>query len=228
MTESTSRRTTLGAVLALAVLVMPTGASAQDADGSPEGDASASPGSEAESSTAPSDDAGGGRLPEPLGECGGAELQILSVEAPFGEPLGTEPTNGSAEVEYLLPDGAVNAFISFSVPDAAGLSLQGSEILKRNPEAPSINPDASYSSGTMTATITGPMLAERTTASVDLVGASEATYAEKWTFNGVDIADFMDPPYAYGEHLDVFLTFELDGSSYSWSSTSSTSDCFVR
>jgi len=224
MTESTSRRTTLGALLAVALLVMPMGAAAQDAGGSPNAGAAASP----VSSSAPSYDAGGGRLPEPLGECGGAELQVLSVEAPFGEPLGTELTNGSLEVEYLLPDGAVNAFISFSVPDAAGLSLQGSEILERNPEAPNINPDASYSSGTMTATITGPEVAQRTTASVDLVGASEATYVEKWTFSGVDMADFMDPPYAYGDHLEVFFTFELDGSSYSWSSTSSTSHCLVR
>jgi hypothetical protein len=216
----------MGSALAMALLAAPLHALAQDADdSSPEGVAtSGAP----EAMSPPPDDSTGGPLPRPLGECGGAELQVLALEAPFGEPLGADLASGMAEVEYRLPEGAVNAFISFNVPDAAGLSLKGSDILERNPEASSIDPDASYSSGTMTATITDPSIAERTTASADLVGASEAVYVEKWGFSGVDLADFMDPPYAHGDQLEIFLAFEFDGSIYSWSSKSSTNDCFVR
>jgi len=228
MMETPSRRSTIGAAIGLALLVMPAGVAAQDAATTGNELTDASPGAEAMSSTTPSDDSAGGRLPGPLGECGGAEFRVASVEAPFGEPLGPELTSGTAEVEYLLPEGAMNAFISLSVPDAAGLSLLGSETLERNTEAPNINPDASYSSDTMTATILDPGVGERTVASVVLVGASEAVYIEKWGFSGVELSDFLDPPYAHGDRLDVFLTFELDGASHSWSSRNTTADCFVR
>ena len=227
MIETTSRRTTIGAMIVLSLLALPTSAAAQNADSTGD-EATTSPSPDAMSSTTPSDDSPGSPLPEPLGECGGAELRVLSIEAPFGEPLGPELSSGSAEVEYLLPDGAMNAFISFGVPDAAGLSLSGSEILERNAEAPNINPDANYSSDTMTATILDPEVGERTVATVDLVGGSEAVYIEKWGFTGVELSDFLDPPYAHGDHLEVFLTFELDGDSYSWSSQNTTADCFVR
>ncbi|MFV2065118.1 MAG: hypothetical protein ACC726_16630, partial [Chloroflexota bacterium] len=182
MTETTSFRTTIGAAIVLALLASSTSAAAQDADNTGD-EAAASPAPEAMSSTMPSDDAADVRLPEPLGQCGGAELRVLSVEAPFGEPLASfeellarEGTNGSAEVEYLLPDGAINAFISFSVPDAAGLSLLGSEILERNPEAPDINPDVRYSNDTVQGMILDPEIAQRTSATADLTVIDEESY----------------------------------------------------
>lgn len=228
MMQTPSRRSAVGAAIVLALLAMPAGVVAQDTETTGNELADASPGAEAMSSTTSTDDSAGSRLPGPLGECGGAEFRVLMVEAPFGEPLGPELASGTAEVEYLLPEGAMNAFISLSVPDAARLSLLGSEILEWNAEAPNINPDASYSSDTMTATILDPKVGERTVASVGLFGASEAVYIEKWGFSGVELSDFLDPPYAHGDHLDVFLTFELDGASHSWSSQNSTADCFVR
>jgi len=235
MMETASHRGAIGAVIVLALLAPTTSAAAQDADSNGDGTTTGSPTPETVSSTTPSVDASGARLPEPPGECGGAELRVLSVDAPFGEPLAPfeellarEGTSGSAEVEYRLPDGAMNAFISFSVPDAAGLSLQGSEILERNPEAPDINPDVHYSNNTMQGTILEPKVAQRTTTVVDLGVVDEESYLGLWAGWGVDPADFVDPPYAHGDHLRVFITFELDGANYSWSSRSSTTDCAVR
>ncbi|MFV2064721.1 MAG: hypothetical protein ACC726_14605, partial [Chloroflexota bacterium] len=114
------------------------------------------------------------------------------------------------------------------VSDAAELSLLGSQILERNPEAPDINPDVRYSNDTVQGTILDPEIAQRTTATVDLSVIDEESYLGLWAGWGVDPADFVDPPYAYGDHLRVFLTFELDGVNYSWSSRSSTTDCLVR
>jgi len=233
MMEPTDHRIAIGATIAFALLALSTSAVAQDADGTSTGSA-ASPQPAAISSTPPPDDVTAGGLPEPLGECGGAELRVLSVEAPFGEPLvpfeellSRDGTSGNAEVEYLLPDGAVNAFISFSVPDADELSLQGSEILERNPEAPNINPDGRYSNATVQGTVPNPEIAQRTITTVDLAVVDEESYLGLWAGWGVDPADFVDPPYAHGDHLRVFIAFELDGANYSWSSRSSTTDCFV-
>ena len=205
MNDTRARWGLSGAAVLSALLVISTGAAAQDTE-----------------SVEVIEESDG-----QLGECGGVEFAVRSVDAPFGELLGSELTFGVVEVDYSLPEDTLNPFISFSVPDGSGLSLKGSDILEQNPEAENINPDASYPGTTMAGTLLQPEIGQPSSATIELVGGTEQSYLEKWALRGVDLLDFQQPPYSHGDRLDVFLSFELDGSRYFWSSRSTSPDCIV-
>ena len=205
MNDTRSRWGLSGAAVFSALLLISTGAAAQDT----------------ESVEVVEDVAG------LFGECGGAEFAVRSVDAPFGEMLGSQLTSGVVEVDYSLPEGTLNPFISFSVADGSGLSLKGSEILEQNPQAENINPDASYPGTTMAGTLLQAEIGQPASATIELVGGTEQSYLEKWALRGVDLLDFQVPPYSHGDRLDTFLSFELDGARYFWSSQSTSPDCIV-